>query len=540
MKKTYWVWFFYLFICFYSTRTQAQIADTLWYKGAIFYSVDVEVFQDSDNDGTGDFNGLISRLNYIESLGITALWLAPFQPTPNKDDGYDVSDYYGIDKRLGTLEDFKHFIKEAEQRHIHVIMDLVVNHTSNEHPWFQQARRDTLSPYRNWYVWSKKKPKNIHKGMVFPGVQESIWTYDSMAGAYYYHRFYDFQPDLNMQNPEVQTEVKKIIAHWIGLGINGFRLDGVPFFIEVPETHGDAFERQFTLLNEMCAFVKMQRADAIVLGEANVPPAENKNYFGKNGEGLDMIFNFFVNQQIFYTLATTNTKPLKKAINKTRTIPANAQWGEFLRNHDEVDLGRLSPHRRKKVYKAFGPKSSMQLYKRGIRRRLAPMLNNDRLRMELAYSLMLSLPGTPVLRYGDEIGMGDNLSLKERLSVRTPMQWSSGRNGGFSSADSCVLPVIDTETYGYKTVQVEKELLDSTSFLNWTKQMLLLRKTFPEISMGTCTIISTGCKEVLALQYIWQGSSVLILNNFSNKEQDVKVNGCKYKLGSYGYEWDRL
>lgn len=541
--------YLYPLFCFYliTTFCTAQplvspemVSDSLWYKHAVFYSVDVEVFQDSDGDGTGDFNGLVSRLDYLDSLGVTALWLAPFQPTPNKDDGYDVADYYGIDQRFGDKKAFIHFMQETEKRHMRVIMDLVVNHTSNEHPWFQQARRDRQSPYRSWYVWSDEKPANSEVGMVFPGVQETIWTYDSLAGAYYYHRFYDFQPDLNMQHPDVQAEVKKIIAYWINLGLSGFRLDGAPFFIEVPDTRGDAFDRQFSLLNEMCAFVKTQRADAIVLGEANVPPAENIHYFGKHGEGLDMIFNFFVNQQVFYTLSTARTKRLKKAIRQTNKIPAHGQWGEFLRNHDEVDLGRLSPRRRQQVYDAMGPEPEMQLYKRGIRRRMAPMLHNDRKRMELAYSLMLSLPGTPVLRYGDEIGMGDDLSLHERMSVRTPMQWNSSRNGGFSTADSCVLPVITNEVYWYKTVQVEKELQDSASFLNWTKHMLVLRKTFPEISMGVCSILSTGSKEVLALKYFWKGSSVLIVHNFSDTPRSVKISGHRYTIDGYGYQWKRL
>ncbi len=498
--------------------------DSLWHKTAVIYNLDVEVFKDSDNDGTGDFNGLISKLGYLDSMGITAIWLSPFQPTPNKDDGYDISDYYAVDARLGTMESFMHFMRAAEAYHIRVIMDLVVNHTSNMHPWFQAARRSKDSPYRNWYVWSDEKPKNIHTGMVFPGVQKSIWDYDSLAGAYYYHRFYEFQPDLNMQNEDVQAEVKKIISFWLQKGISGFRLDGVPFVIEVPNTKNDRFERQLNLLNDICAYIKSQRSDAIVIGEANVPPKENIQYFGERGEAMDMIFNFYVNQRIFYTLATGKTKSLQQAIEATTANnPPNAQWVEFLRNHDEVDLGRLSKRKREKVYEAMGPDSGMQLYDRGIRRRLAPMLNNERKRLELAYSLMLSLPGTPVLRYGDEIGMGDDLSLPERMSVRTPMQWSSEPNGGFSTADSCVRPVISDPSYGFQTIQVANQLHDTTSLLYWTKKMIAFRKTCIGISMARCKIIPSGSSYVLVMLYEWNGSETLVIHNFSNKQQKIKL-----------------
>ncbi|MBC7451082.1 MAG: alpha-amylase family protein [Cytophagales bacterium] len=535
--------------------------DSLWYKKAIIYSVDVEVFKDSDNDGTGDFKGLSSKLEYLERLGITTIWLAPFQPSPNKDDGYDVSDYYSIDPRLGTQADFKAFVEKATRHHMHVIMDLVVNHTSDQHPWFQEARRDPSSAYRSWYVWSEKKPSNMHTGMVFPGVQQSIWTYDTLAHAYYYHRFYDFQPDLNMQNPAVQNEVKKVIAHWIKQGVSGFRLDGVPFFIEVPSTKGDYFERQYSLLNDMCAYVKTLRKDAIVLGEANVPPRENKDYFGEQGEGMDMMFNFYVNQQVFYSLASGQIKDLEKALEETHTIPVNAQWGEFLRNHDEVDLGRLSKHKRKFVFETFGPDKNMQLYDRGIRRRLAPMLAN-RAHLELAYSLMLSLPGTPVLRYGDEIGMGDDLELKERMSVRTPMQWSSDINGGFSKADSCVRPVIDHGVYGYQIVQVENEQEDSTSLLVWTERMLRLRKQCPEIGTGDWEILASDSPHVLIMRYWKNEHSVIVIHNFSDAPQEIQFyidthtssvrlteigdhakieNGiCSVTIHGYGYQWYRL
>ena len=336
--------------------------DDLWYKHAIIYTLDVEVFKDSDGDGIGDFNGLISRLGYIDSLGVDAIWLAPFQPTPNRDDGYDVSDYYFVDRRLGGMDQFNAFVKKAGEADLKVMMDLVVNHTSDEHPWFAQARQDENSKYHNWYVWSDDRPKNYDKGMVFPGVQDAIWTRDSVSGKYYYHRFYEFQPDLNVQNSEVQAEIKKIIKFWMDKGIKGFRVDAVPFFIEIPQKTGEKFEHQYELLSDMRTYVESLDKEAVILGEANVLPDENKNFFGENGEGMPMMFNFFANQHLFYALATGEVKPLTDALIKTKEIPKDAEWGQFLRNHDEVDLGRLTKKEREQVYEVFGPEKHMQLY----------------------------------------------------------------------------------------------------------------------------------------------------------------------------------
>ncbi len=505
--------------------------DELWYKNSIIYTLDIEVFKDSDGDGTGDLDGLTQKLGYIDSLGVDAIWLAPFQPTPNKDDGYDVSDYYTVDSRLGNMEDFREMIQSANEKGLRIMMDLVVNHTSKEHPWFKQARQSSNSPYRSWYVWSKERPQNYDIGMVFPGVQKTTWTLDSVAREYYYHRFYSFQPDLNAQNPSVQAEVQKIIKHWVNLGVSGFRLDGVPFFIEVTKTEGDKFEYQYELLAKMRAYLQSLRKDAIVLGEANVLPEENENYFGKTGNGMHMMFNFFVNQHLFYALATGEAKPLREALKATAEIPRNAQWGQFLRNHDEVDLGRLTDRERDEVYKAFGPEKNMQLYERGIRRRLAPMMQNNREHLELAYSVLFSLPSTPVIRYGDEIGMGDDLGLNERMSVRTPMQWSSEQNGGFSSAKNTVRPVPDTGMFSASKINVISQLQDSTSLLTWTNRMIRLRKQCPEIGYGSWKIIETGSPNVLALQYNWQNKALIILHNFSKKPQTVTLNADSIGTG---------
>lgn len=531
----------------------------LWFKKAIIYTLDVEVFKDADGDGCGDFKGLTQKLGYIDSLGVDVIWLAPFQPSANEDDGYDITDFYGIDARLGTKADFDLFMKEAKKHHKRVIMDIVVNHTSDKHPWFQEARRGITAPHHNWYVWSGERPANYDKGMVFPGVQKDIWTYDTVAGLYYYHRFYNFQPDLNVQLPEVYNEILHIMKYWLDQGVSGFRLDAVPFFIEIPQKHGEKFKHQFQMLEDIQQHMRQWNSEAVILGEANVTPGETKDFFGKNGERMNMMFNFYVNQHLFYALATEDVRELRKAMEATHNIPRNVQWAQFLRNHDEVDLGRLSRKERNRVYEAFGPDSNMQLYDRGIRRRLAPMLHNNRKQLELAYSFLFALPSTPVMRYGDEISMGDNLMLKERLSVRTPMQWSIGRNRGFSSADTPVRPmVIDVP---YRDANVTDEQGNQQSMLHWTQRMIQVRKQQAAISYGTWTIQPSNESSVIVLTYKWQQQTLITLHNFSKKRvavnlkeipgarlqniitrQTLPVSGNNYKVQAegYGYYWYRV
>ena len=538
----------------------------LWYKNDLLYSVDVEVFKDSDGDGVGDFNGLTQQLDYLKQLGVATIWLAPFQPTPNRDDGYDVSDFYGIDTRLGTIQDFDQFIRQANQRNIRVMMDLVTNHTSDQHPWFRQARQNKNSPYRSWYVWSKERPKIWDKGMVFPGFQDAVWSFDKQAGEYFYHRFYDFQPDLNMQNPAVQREMRKILRHWLDKGIAGFRVDAVPFLIEIanPEFDPTKPQHQYDIITQMHQYVQWHKRDAILLGEANVDPKEQQGYFGKDGQNMQTMFNFFVNQHLFQALATGETKLLRKALEDTKNIPPTAQWATFLRNHDEIDLGRLSDEERHKVYARFGPDTTMQLYDRGIRRRLAPMLGDRRL-IDLAYSILFSLPGMPVIRYGEEIGMGDDLSLEERLSVRTPMQWSGAPNAGFSTTAKTVRPVISQGPYSYTKVNVAAQRPDSTSLLNQITRLARLRKQYPEIGWGSWQMLNTGSEHVLAIRYDWQGRSLLIIHNFSPDPQSCQLGGSlkgdtkmirlladssggqsqagndrTIQLAGYGYSWYRL
>lgn len=463
--------------------------EDLWYKNAVIYALNLESFMDGNGDGCGDFEGLIRRIDYLEALGVDAIWLGPFQPSPNRDHGYDISDYYGVDPRYGSSGDFVEFMHHAKSRGIRVLMDLVVNHSSDQHEWFKSSRSDPTSRYRDWYIWSRKRPKNWKKGMVFPGVQKATWTKDSEAGEYYFHRFYDFQPDLNMDNPEVRTEVRRIMGFWLQMGVSGFRVDAVPFILESPPKDDGQLEHlHFEYLQQMRAFLEWRTAGAIMLGEANVLPKENRRYFGTNGDGIHMMFNFFVNQHLFYALASGEVRPLVGALRQTRSLPPTSQWANFLRNHDELDLGRLTNEQRATVFERFGPEPDMQLYDRGIRRRLAPMLG-DRSHIELAYSLLFALPGTPVMRYGDEIGMGDDLSLNERDAVRTPMQWSSEPNGGFTNAQKAERPLIESGPFSYREVNVDRQRRDPNSLLNWTVRMIRLRKECPEIGWGEWTAL---------------------------------------------------
>jgi maltose alpha-D-glucosyltransferase/alpha-amylase len=493
----------------------------LWYKNAIIYSLDLETFMDGNGDGCGDFRGLMQRLDYLDTLGVDCIWLAPFQPSPNRDNGYDIADFYGVDPRHGSSGEFVEFMNQANKRGMAVIMDLVVNHTSDRHNWFQQARLNPKSPYRDYYIWSRKRPANWNKGMVFPGVQKAVWTRDAKAREYYFHNFYDFQPDLNMENPHVRSEIMRIMGYWLQLGVAGFRMDAVPFVIcESPLRRRP--RQRFDWLEEMRRFLEWRSRDAILLGEANVLPKDTLPYFGKDGDGIHMMFNFFVNQNLFYALASSDVAPLARALRATSRIPGTCQWAQFLRNHDELDLGRLDDAQRQAVFQRFGPEPRMQLYKRGIRRRLAPMLG-DRRNLELAYSMMFALPGCPVIRYGDEIGMGEDLSRPERNAVRTPMQWSDERNAGFSTAEHLPNDVVPEGIYGCRQVNVESQRRDPDSLLNWTVRMIRLRKETPEIGWGSFTVLNTSNRCVLALMYEWRGNRVVTLHNFSPHPQQVKL-----------------
>jgi maltose alpha-D-glucosyltransferase/alpha-amylase len=500
---------------------EQRMINDLWYKNAIIYCLSVGAYVDANGDGIGDFTGLTRRLDYLHGLGITAIWLMPFQVSPHRDDGYDVSDYYGVDPRYGTIGDFVEFTHGAKQRGIRVLIDLVINHTSNEHSWFKEARSDPQSKYRNWYVWSKKKPADADRGMVFPGVQKSTWTFDKEAKAWYFHRFYEFQPDLNTSHPEVQAEILKIMGFWIQLGVSGFRMDAVPFIISTKGPDVREPEEQYDMLRWFREFLQWRQGDCIVLGEANVLPETDMEYFGSDGDRLHMMFNFQVNQNLFYALASADTRPLVKALKATKPRPATAQWGMFLRNHDELDLGRLTEEQRQKVFAAFGPDPEMQLYDRGIRRRLAPMFDGDQRRLELAYSLMFTLPGTPVIRYGDELGMGDNLKLPERNCARTTMQWSNEPHGGFTKSDKPHIPAITGGPYGYEHINAAIQRRHPDSLLNWTERIVRMRKEVPEVGWGDFTVIATRDPSLLVVRYDWRNNWVLFVHNFEAKPREV-------------------
>ncbi|MDT8267365.1 alpha-amylase family protein, partial [Roseomonas sp. DSM 102946] len=488
------------------------------------YCLSVGTYMDANGDGVGDFEGLTRRLDYLQGLGITTVWLMPFQPSPGRDNGYDIQDYYGVDPRYGTLGDFVEFTHACRQRGMRVIIDLVVNHTSDQHPWFQSARQDPDSPYRDWYVWADRKPAHADQGVVFPGVQDSTWSRDPVAKSWYFHRFYEFQPDLNTANPHVQAEILKIMGFWLQLGVSGFRMDAVPFVIAKKGPGVTKPVEQYDMLRSFREFLQWRRGDAIILAEANVLPKADLQYFGDDGDRMHMIFNFQVNQALFYALASGDSGPLAKAMEKTKPRPATGQWGLFLRNHDELDLGRLTAKQRQTVFDAFGPDPSMQLYGRGIRRRLAPMLQGDRRRIELAYSLMMTLPGTPVLRYGDEIGMGDDLSLPERECARTPMQWSSEPQAGFTRSDHPAKPVISGGAYGFEHVNVADQRRDPDSLLNWTERIIRMRKEVPEIGWGDFRIVPTGTPEVLAVRYDWRRNSVLVIHNLGAEAREITID----------------
>jgi maltose alpha-D-glucosyltransferase / alpha-amylase len=498
------------------------VAADLWYRNAIVYSLWVETFMDANGDGCGDFAGLRQRLDYLESLGIDTLWLTPFQTSPNRDDGYDIADYYSVDPRYGSAGEFVEFVHEASSRGIRVVIDLVVNHTSDRHPWFRAAQRGRASGFHDWYVWADKRPRNWQSGVVFPGVQNETWTYAPEVRRYYFHRFYNFQPDLNMANPRVREEVRRIIGYWLQMGVAGFRVDAVPFVLEKPAADGGRSETCVDWLREFREFLQWRVGDAVLLGEANVPPNESPTYFA-GGDGLHLMFNFWVNQHLFYGLATADARPLARALRETRALPPGAQWAHFLRNHDELDLGRLSAEQRRQTFAAFAPEPRMQLYGRGIRRRLAPMLG-DRARLELAYSLLFCLPGTPVLRYGDEIGMGDDLALKERAAIRTPMQWSHERNGGFSTAEKLVRTAVRRGPYAFDSVNVENQRRDENSLLHWLMRMIRLRKECPEIGWGEWSIIPTRSRHVLALVYEWRGNSLVSVHNLDGRPHEIVID----------------
>jgi len=524
---------------------------TFWYKNAIVYSLDVETFLDADGDGIGDFRGLTQRLDYLLGMGITCLWLLPFFPSPNRDNGYDVMDYYNIDPRLGNLGDFVEFMHQARERGIRVIIDLVVNHTSVQHPWFQAARKDENSKYRDYYVWTTD-PKPMPDMIMFPNAEDSIWEYDEQAEAYYLHHFYKEQPDLNISNPAVREEIFRIMGFWLELGVSGFRIDAAKQLIKNVGYQNTSPEESQAFLEEMREFLSSRRTDAILLAEADVPVDEMSIYFGQ-GHRMHMLFSFLVNQHMFLSLAQQDAGSLKEGLKMLPAIPKSAQWMNFVRHHDELSLERLSEEQRQQVFAAFAPEEHMQIFGRGIRRRLPPMMKGDRRRIEMTYSLAFTLPGIPLLRYGDAIAMGDNLALEGRDSVRTPMQWSEEPNGGFSTAapEDFPRPVISEGEYSYEQVNVAYQQREPASFLNWMAHLIRTRKQYPEFGAGKWHILDTDEPAVFAHACKSDGVTMIALHNLSDRPcvvalpephdyHLIEVFGDDFSLGRRGEDYAPL
>jgi maltose alpha-D-glucosyltransferase / alpha-amylase len=541
-----------------------KAAYDLWWKNAVIYCLDVELFADGNGDGCGDFPGLTGKVDYLAGLGVTCVWLMPFYPTPNKDNGYDISDFYGVDPRLGSLGDLVDFLRAARERGIRVIADLVVNHTSDQHPWFQSARADEHSPYRDFYVWADEQPEGP-PGVVFPDAEDSNWDYDEVAGKWFLHRFYSHMPDLNIANPRVRDEINKIVGYWLELGLSGFRVDAAPFVIELAGTEAEQGQDPHDFLVNLRAFLNRRRGDAILLAEANLPPEDQRRFFGdEGGDEMHMLFDFVLNQHIFLALVRQDPAPIVTALRELPPVPETNQWANFIKNHDELTLDKLTEAEREEVFAALAPDPDMRSFGRGIRRRVPPMLDGDRDRIELLYSLLFTLPGTPVLLYGEEIGLGDDQRVEGRGAVRVAMQWSPGPNAGFTTGEPAV-PVVTEGPFGPDRVNVATQRRDPESLLNWMERAVRTRKELPELGWGAWRVLDTDQPSVLARRCDWQGKGVLVLHNLApervkvtvdlgddveagrpmpdllgNRHHDPATTGQPLALGGFGYRWLRL
>jgi len=510
---------------------EKNIEDDLWYKDAVFYELHVRTFFDSNGDGIGDFTGLTQKLDYLQSLGIDCIWLLPFFPSPLKDDGYDVSDFYNIHPDLGTLDDFKKFTEEAHNRGLRIISDMVFNHVSNEHSWFKEARTDRNSPKRNWFVWADddKKYKDIR--IIFTDTETSNWTWDPEAKQYFWHRFFSNQPDLNYDNPEVREEMKKIISFWMDLGLDGMRCDAVPYLFEREGTSGENLPETHEFFKDVRRMMDEKYPGKILLAEANQIPSETIPYFGDNeNPEFHMAFNFPLMPRIYLSLAKKDKTAIEDILEQTRDLPKNSQWATFLRNHDELTLEMVTDEERDFMYMEYAKHPKMKINV-GIRRRLAPLVDNDQLTMELLTGMLLTLPGSPVMYYGDELGMGDNVFLGDRNGVRTPMQWSSDLNAGFSIADPehCYLPPITNPAYHYETLNVRTEEKMPYSFLNWVKIRLKVRRKTKAFGRGTFQALETGNKAIFAFIREYKDDTILCVYNLSRRAQYCEIDLSEYK-----------
>jgi maltose alpha-D-glucosyltransferase/alpha-amylase len=506
------------------TAAPAASVDPQWYKDALIYQLHVKAFFDSNDDGIGDFQGLTRKLDYLHDLGVTALWLLPFYPSPLRDDGYDIADYRNIHPAYGRMADFKTFVREAHRRNLRVITELVINHTSDQHPWFQRARRAKCgSSLRDYYVWSDTDQKLLGTRIIFLDTEKSNWTWDPVAGAFYWHRFYSHQPDLNFDNPQVFRSVANIMRYWLDLGVDGMRLDAVPYLIEREGTNNENLPETHAVLRRLRAEMDCRYGDRMLLAEANQWPEDVLPYFG-GGDECHMAFHFPLMPRIYMAVATEDRHPVTDIMRQTPEIPENCQWALFLRNHDELTLEMVTDRERDYLWNYYAADRRARI-NLGIRRRLAPLMENDRRKIELLNGLLLSLPGTPILYYGDEIGMGDNVFLGDRDGVRTPMQWSFDRNAGFSRTDAArlYLPPIMDPVYGFEAVNVEAQSRSPSSLLNWTKRLIHARRSRRALSRGTLRFLYPSNRKVIAYLREWQGETILCVANLSRSAQAVEL-----------------
>ncbi|HKW19478.1 MAG TPA: maltose alpha-D-glucosyltransferase [Terriglobales bacterium] len=503
--------------------------DALWYKDAIIYQVHVRTFFDSSGDGNGDFGGLAQKLDYLQDLGITAIWLMPFFPSPLRDDGYDIADYRSVNPTYGTLDDFKAFLDAAHRRGIRVIIEMVMNHTSDQHPWFQESRSSRTNPRRDWYVWSDTDVKYKGTRIIFLDTELSNWAWDPVSKQYYWHRFFSHQPDLNYDNPQVFEEMWDVVKFWLDMGVDAFRLDAIPYLVEREGTNCENLPETHNVIKELRARVDREYPGRMLLAEANQWPADLRAYFG-NGDEFHMAFHFPLMPRMFMALKLEDRKPVTEILKQTPEIPEICQWCLFLRNHDELTLEMVTDMERDYMYDEYAKEKSMRL-NLGIRRRLAPLLDNDRRRIELMNGLLMSLPGTPIIYYGDEIGMGDNVNLGDRHGVRTPMQWDGGWNGGFSTADPEALysPLMLNPVYGFQVINVQSQKRFDHSLLSWMKRLIQVRKSTPTLGRGSIQFLYPANHRVLAFMRKLGNETILAVNNLSSKAQAVELDLKAYK-----------